>query len=65
MGQMWTALQEDLARESPGSRHVIAEESGHNIQADEPELVIQVIRELVMRARRDGGESRSGSDSDR
>ena len=51
MGQMWAALQQDLANESPRSTHIIAHKSGHNIQSDEPELVIQSIKDLVMQAR--------------
>jgi pimeloyl-ACP methyl ester carboxylesterase len=51
MDQMWAALQQDLANESPRSTHIIARKSGHNIQGDEPELVIQTIKDLVMRAR--------------
>ncbi|MFH0782513.1 MAG: alpha/beta hydrolase [Pseudomonadota bacterium] len=51
MGQMWAALQQDLANESPRSTHIIAQKSWHNIQSDEPELVIQTIKDLVMRAR--------------
>ena len=49
--QMWTALQRDLVNESPRGTHIIARQSGHYIQKDEPELVIQTIRDLVMQAR--------------
>lgn len=50
-GQMWAALQQDLAAESSRSTHIIARKSRHNIQGDEPEMVIQVIKDLVMQAR--------------
>ncbi len=49
--RMWAALQQELAGESPGSTHIIARKSGHNIQHDEPQLVVQAIKDLVMRAR--------------
>jgi pimeloyl-ACP methyl ester carboxylesterase len=31
----------------PGAKHIIAEESGHNIHQDQPELVIEAIRMVV------------------
>jgi len=37
-----------LARLSPQGRHIIAERSGHWIQFDEPELVVQTIRDIVV-----------------
>jgi pimeloyl-ACP methyl ester carboxylesterase len=40
-----------LARLSPQGRHIIAARSGHWIQFDEPELVVQTVRDLVDRAR--------------
>ncbi len=43
--------QEDLARLSSNSKHVIASESAHWIHLDEPELVVQAIREVVETAR--------------
>jgi pimeloyl-ACP methyl ester carboxylesterase len=42
-----TALQEDLARLVPDARHVIADRSGHNIHQDQPELVIEAVRQVV------------------
>ena len=50
-GRMWAALQRDLVNESPRGIHVIAHQSGHYIQSDEPELVIRTIEELVMEVR--------------
>ena len=44
--------QEEEARRSRCSRHVIAERSGHWIPLDEPELVVEAIREVVTEARR-------------
>lgn len=56
--RMWAALQQELADESLHSTHIIARKSGHNIQSDEPELVIQTIKDLVMQARQDSGTMR-------
>jgi len=43
--------QEELARLSSASKHVIAAESAHWIHLDEPELVASAIREVVEAAR--------------
>jgi pimeloyl-ACP methyl ester carboxylesterase len=45
------ALQDDLARLVPNARHVIATESGHDIHQDQPELVIEAVREVVAAVR--------------
>ncbi len=45
--QVWQALQTQLRALSSNSRLVVAEHSGHAIQIDQPELVIESIRELV------------------
>ena len=44
---VWQALQDELAALVPGARHVIATTSGHYIQVDQPELVIEAIRQVV------------------
>ena len=44
---LWTELQEDLAGLVPGSRHVVAEESGHYIHQSQPDLVVEAIRAVV------------------
>jgi pimeloyl-ACP methyl ester carboxylesterase len=40
-----------LARLSPNGRHIIAARSGHWIQFDEPDLVVETIRDTVERSR--------------
>jgi pimeloyl-ACP methyl ester carboxylesterase len=49
--QGWLDLQDDLARLSSRSGHIIAEHSGHYIHHDEPELVIDAIHKMVNAAR--------------
>lgn len=44
--QEWTIMQKELLGLSSNSKQVIAEQSGHYIQLDQPELVIAAIREL-------------------
>ncbi len=43
--------RETLARRSPHGQHIVAAKSGHWIQLDEPELVVQVIREMIERVK--------------
>ncbi len=42
----WREFQEDLASRSPRGEFRLAEKSGHFIQNDQPELVIQAIRDV-------------------
>ena len=42
----WRELQEDLAKRSTHGEFRLAGQSGHFIQLDQPELVIQAIRDL-------------------
>ncbi len=44
-------MQAELAALSSRGKHIIAEESGHYIQVDQPELVVDAIREVVQTAR--------------
>ena len=45
------AEREALVHRSPRGRHFVAAKSGHWIQLDEPELVVEAIREMVNRIR--------------
>jgi pimeloyl-ACP methyl ester carboxylesterase len=47
----WRQLQRELARLVPGGRLVIATESGHDIHHDQPELVLDAIRDVVLAVR--------------
>ncbi len=44
---VWPPLQEELAALTPDARLVVAEESGHFIPGDEPDVVIAAIRQVV------------------
>lgn len=46
----WKEFQEDLAKRSTHGEFRLAERSGHFIQRDQPELVIQAIRDIISRA---------------
>jgi pimeloyl-ACP methyl ester carboxylesterase len=45
--EAWTASQDHLAHLAPGVRQVIARQSEHYIQLQQPELVIAAVREVV------------------
>lgn len=44
---VWLELQAELAALAPESRQVIATESGHYIQLQQPQLVIDAIQQVV------------------
>jgi pimeloyl-ACP methyl ester carboxylesterase len=48
----WSVLQEEFAGLSRNSRHTIAGRAGHHIHRDNPELIVDTLRDLVSRARR-------------
>jgi pimeloyl-ACP methyl ester carboxylesterase len=43
----WMGAQNDLAQLLLGAQHVIATQSRHYIQQDQPELVIDAVRQVV------------------
>ena len=47
--QAWQELQSNLATLSSNSKMIVAEKSGHGIQTDQPELVVDAIRQMVKR----------------
>ena len=56
---VWVQLQRELVALSSVARQVKASRAGHYIQRDEPELVVEAIRNLVSRC---SGERRSADD---
>jgi len=48
---LWADLQTKMLKTFPHARQIIAEGSGHYVQYDQPELVIDAIRELTLAAR--------------
>jgi pimeloyl-ACP methyl ester carboxylesterase len=53
----WRDLQSDLLALSSNSRQIVAEHAGHHVQAEEPQLVIDAILEVVKEVR--GGGARA------
>jgi hypothetical protein len=50
-GPVWQALQADLAGLSSNGAHVRAEQGGHSLHLQEPELVMAAIRQVLAAAR--------------
>ncbi len=49
--EWWPAAMELLASLSSNSELLVAENSGHSIMWDEPELVVDAVRKLISQAR--------------
>jgi pimeloyl-ACP methyl ester carboxylesterase len=49
--QAWRDAQDALARSATQGKVVVAEKSGHFIQTDQPQLVVDTVRDVVNRAR--------------
>ena len=47
--QQWSSLQLDLTKLSSNSQRIIAENSGHLVQLDRPELVVSAVQRLIKR----------------
>ncbi|MDM9384490.1 alpha/beta hydrolase [Chlorogloeopsis sp. ULAP01] len=47
--QKWSSLQLDLTKLSSNNQHIIAENSGHLVPLDQPELVISAVHQLIQR----------------
>jgi pimeloyl-ACP methyl ester carboxylesterase len=50
--QIWQEMQSELLSLSSNGRQIIARESGHNIQLEQPGLVIKVIKDVINIARK-------------
>jgi pimeloyl-ACP methyl ester carboxylesterase len=51
MNVVWTQMQQELAHLSTRSKRVVAKNSGHYIQLDRPDLVIEAVHDVVDQAR--------------
>jgi pimeloyl-ACP methyl ester carboxylesterase len=49
--RLWRNLQDELAALTPHSKHLIARHSGHDIQEDQPQLVLRAITDVVQAVR--------------
>jgi pimeloyl-ACP methyl ester carboxylesterase len=51
--RLWRQLQQELAQLVPGGRLVVATHSGHNIHLEQPQLVVDTLRQVVRAVRAD------------
>ena len=49
--RIWCELHAEIARMAPNGRHIVAEESGHDIPQEQPELLVEAIQTIVNAAR--------------
>lgn len=49
--KVWSQMHEDWVAKVPGAKHVVVENSGHSIQVEQPQVVIDAIRQVVDQAR--------------
>ena len=47
MAQAWQIMQAELAAQSSNGEQIVAEQSGHYIQLEQPQLVIDAVRQVV------------------
>jgi hypothetical protein len=51
LDQAWQQMQTELAELSPQGTRVVATESGHYVQLDQPQLVIDAVKQVVAAVR--------------
>ncbi|BCL83876.1 alpha/beta hydrolase [Ktedonobacteria bacterium brp13] len=51
MERLWLQMQRELAQLSSQSCHLIASKSGHLIHEDEPALIVELVRQMVVQVR--------------
>lgn len=49
--ELWLASHEELVQEVPHAQHIVLMESGHFVQRDQPQVVIDAIRSVVRQSR--------------
>ena len=50
MDSMWVQMQNEITQLSTKGEHITAWKSGHYVQLDEPEIVVEAIKKLVNKA---------------
>lgn len=61
--QRWQKMQMELAQLTPSGKYLVAEKSGHRIHIDQPELVVEVIWQVVEVARMNMAEGKLTTDA--
>ena len=50
--KVWAEKHEEWIAKVPGGKHIVVENSGHFIQAEQPQVVIDQIKQAIDQARR-------------
>ena len=45
--QIWRDLQTEYFKQSTNARHIVIDHVGHNIHEEDPDLVVETIRQLI------------------
>ncbi len=45
--KIWFELQDDHLKLSTNSKQIFAQKSGHYVQLDEPQVVVDAVKELI------------------
>ncbi len=53
--KVWQEKHQEWINKVPGGKHIIAEKSGHFIQGQEPQLVVDAIRQVIDQVNRKRG----------
>jgi len=48
MHRMWLAMHRELMQQSSNAQQIVVETSGHFVQREQPEIVVDAIRQMVM-----------------
>jgi len=51
LNSVWPQLQADLVTKSSRGKQIIAEKSGHRIDVEQPEIIVEAVREMVVEIR--------------
>ncbi len=47
MEQQWTAFQEEIARQFTAGTVIVAENSGHLMQLEQPEVIVEAVKQVL------------------
>ncbi|HEX6404186.1 MAG TPA: hypothetical protein VF003_13655 [Pseudonocardiaceae bacterium] len=50
-GGTWQELHAELAASSSSSTHILAAHAGHHVHRDDPDLVVQAMRDMIAKLR--------------
>jgi len=48
--KIWSKTQEEWLKKLPNAKQIVTEKSGHNIQQEQPDLVIEAVQKIIEQA---------------